>query len=444
MAKKARKVSGGNGVVSRHNHTAFFYGWYIVGVGILIHIASAFALSSTLSVFLRPITQELGISRGAFSLVRTAEIVVSALLSPLIGPRIDRHGGRWIVTAGALMAGMGFLLLSYMQSFWHFILIRCGLVIAGDTLMSSLVINVTISQWFVRKRGRAIAIANLGTGVAKVCIPLVTAWLFVLVGWRGAWTLFGIVTPVLVIAPALAIMRRRPEDMGLHPDGVSPSAGAEILVARSASHPPTQQAPEAEVCWSRSEILRLPTFWLLVVTFGIASIGIAGLNLHVFSFAMDIGYSPLVAATFMSAIALTQLGSTLIWGILAERLDVRKVSCGQFLIQAVGLVLSLSAAHLPLVYTGFCLYGIGLGGSFVLREIVWANFFGRLSLGTVRGTSLFFSHLFAASGAPFFGFLFDATGSYYVSFSIFAAALFTSSVLILLARPPKKSMQAKP
>lgn len=230
--------------------------------------------------------------------------------------------------------------------------------------------------------------------------------------------------------------------MGLHPDGVPPTAGPESLVAQAANRSAIQpQLMAADVPWSRSEVLRLPTFWLLVVTFGIASIGIAGLNLHIFSFAMDIGYSPLVAATFMSTIALAQLGSTLIWGVLAERLDIRKVSCGQFLIQAAGLVLSISATRLPLVYTGFCLYGIGLGGSFVLREVVWANFFGRVSLGTVRGTSLFFSHLFAASGAPFFGFLFDATGSYYVSFAIFAAALFTSSVLILLARPPKKSVQ---
>jgi cyanate permease len=73
----------------------------------------------------------------------------------------------------------------------------------------------------------------------------------------------------------------------------------------------------------------------------------------------------------------------------------------------------------------------------VLREVIWANFFGRASLGTVRGLSLFFSNLFAAGGAPFFGFLHDRTGNYNLSFTIFSCALFTSSVLILLAKPPK-------
>jgi cyanate permease len=177
---------------------------------------------------------------------------------------------------------------------------------------------------------------------------------------------------------------------------------------------------------------------LLVVTFGIASIGIAGLNLHIFSFVTDIGYSPLIAASFMSTIALTQLGSTLIWGMLADRFDIRKVSCVQFLIQGAGLVIAILSTQIHFVYLGFFLYGTGLAGSFVIREVVWANFFGRASLGTVRGISLFFSHLFAASGAPFFGFLFDATGGYYFSFAVFAVALFTSSILILLAHPPRK------
>jgi Major Facilitator Superfamily. len=100
-----------------------------------------------------------------------------------------------------------------------------------------------------------------------------------------------------------------------------------LLLARR--HLPRNDELAAEKSWSRSEVIRLPTFWLLIVTFGIASVGIAGLNLHIFSYVTDIGYSPLIAASFMSTIALTQLGSTLIWGVLADRFDIRKVSCVQ-------------------------------------------------------------------------------------------------------------------
>ena len=318
---------------------------------------------------------------------------------------------------------------------------RCSLVIAGEALLGSLVINVTIAQWFVRKRGRAMGLANLGTGVAKLSIPLVAASLFVLIGWRGTWAVFGVVAPLLVVAPALIFVRRSPEDIGLHPDGEPPIRSAD---SSPQPHQPSNTGERAtfagDSVWTRTEALRLPTFWLLVITFGIAGVGIAGLNLHIFSYVTDIGYSPLIAASFMSTIALTQLGSTLVWGMLADRFDIRKVSCIQFLIQGVGLVTAISGGQIHLTYVGFFLYGTGLAGSFVLREVIWANFFGRKSLGTVRGLSLFFSHLFAASGAPFFGFLHDRMGSYNVSFIIFSCALFTSAFLILLAKPPKKRL----
>ena len=286
-----------------------FYGWYIVGVGILVHIAGTFAFSSTLSIFLKPITEELGVSRGAFSLIRTFEIGVAALIVPSLGSWIDRHGGRGVLVLGVLMEGTGLLLSSLVQSFWQFVVVRCSLVIAGEALLGSLVINVTIAQWFVRKRGRAMGIANLGTGVAKLAIPLLAAYLFVLIGWRGTWAVFGIIAPVLVIAPALFFVRRRPEDLGLLPDGERPHPKAnEGRASDVNSSTEKRQASLPEVSWSRSEVLRHPTFWLLVMTFGIASVGIAGLNLHIFSFVTDIGYSPLVAASFMSTIALTQLG----------------------------------------------------------------------------------------------------------------------------------------
>jgi sugar phosphate permease len=420
--------------------SSFFYGWYIVGVGILVNIAGTFAFSSTLSIFLKPITEELGVSRGAFSLIRTFEIGIAALIVPLLGSWIDRHGGRGILVLGALMEGTGLLLSGLVQSFWQFVLVRCSLVIAGEALLGSLVINVTIAQWFVRKRGRAMGIANLGTGVAKLAIPLCAAYLFVLVGWRTTWAIFGIITPLLVVLPALIFMHRRPEDIGLRPDGEPPPQNPNKLPAtgETASDEHRRTLP-AETLWSRSEVIRLPTFWLLIFTFGIANVGIAGLNLHIFSYVTDIGYSPLTAASFMSTIALTQLGSTLVWGMLADRFDVRRVSSVQFVIQGVGLVVALSSFDILLVYAGFFLYGTGLAGSFVLREVIWANFFGRVSLGTVRGLSLFFSHLFAASGAPFFGFLHDRMGSYNLSFTIFSCALFASSLLILLAKPPHKT-----
>ena len=415
----------------------FFYGWYIVGVGILVNIAGTFAFSSTLSIFLKPITEELGVSRGAFSLIRTFEIGVAALIVPMLGSWIDRHGGRGVLVLGVLMESAGLLLSSLVESFWQFALVRCSLVIAGEALLGSLVINVTIAQWFVRKRGRAMGIANLGTGIAKLSIPIAAASLFVLVGWRYTWAIFGVIAPLLVVAPALIFVRRQPEDLGLRPDGDPPTPDAPKIAEATTGNTQKQTAKSTdEAVWTRAQALRLPTFWVLVVTFGIASVGIAGLNLHLFSYVTDIGYTPIVAASFMSTIAITQLGSSLVWGMLADKFDIKKVSSVQFLIQAVGLITLFTSRQIHFTYIGFFLYGTGLAGSFVLRELIWANFFGRNSLGTVRGLSLLFSHLFAASGAPFFGFLHDRTGSYDLSFTIFSCALFTSAFLVLLAKRP--------
>jgi cyanate permease len=98
----------------------------------------------------------------------------------------------------------------------------------------------------------------------------------------------------------------------------------------------------------------------------------------------------------------------------------------------------IASIDIRFVYLGFFLYGTGLAGSFVLREVIWANFFGRASLGKVRGLSLLFYNILEASGAPFFGFLHDRMGSYNISFTIFSCALFTSAFLILFAKPPIK------
>jgi MFS family permease len=412
-----------------------FYGWYIVAVGFFSQIVFAFHLSSTLSVFLKPLTEDLGVSRGFFSLLRSGEIIIGALMAPFIGAWLDRRGPRWLMAGGALLAGVGFILLSQVTAFWQFLLVRWLLVTTGGAFISSMVVSVTIARWFVTKRGRAIAIATLGQGVSKVAIPLVAATLFIWLGWRYTWSIFGLLTMILVVSPALVFMRRSPEELGLYPDGIH-SGALEINKSEQTAVSPFKA--DADNVWTRREIIRTSAFWLLCVTFGMANVGIAGLNLHVFSHITDIGYPTFIAATVMSIIAFTQLGSTVIWGLLSERWEIRKMTALMFMVQAAGLGLAISTRALFPIYIGFLFYGIGLGGSLVLQEVIWANYYGRLSLGTVRGIALLVTLVFGAAGAPFFGFLFDATGSYVVSFVLFALALLGSAVLSLLARPPHK------
>ena len=416
----------------------FFYGWTIVAVGFLAHIASAFSISSTLSIFLKPLSSDLGISRGVFSLVRSGEILINAFAAPLIGSLIDRYGGRWLMVSGGLISGAGFLLLGQTKDFWQFLLIRWLLVSPGDVLMGPMVVNVSISRWFVRMRGRALALAGMGHSLAKVGMPLLAASIIAYAGWRSAWALFGLLTLLLVVGPSLLFMRRSPEDMGLLPDGRSR--------AQSESGPPSNDGGAgkarpsalADVVWIRGEALRTPAFWLIAATFGVASVGVTGLNLHVYAFVTDQGHPAIVAALVLSIIAFMQFSTPIVWGFLAERRNIARLITAKFLIQAAGLVCALSGHGILFLYAGFFLYGIGLGGTSILSEMIWANYFGRISLGKIRGMGSLLTHAFAAGGPPFFGLLFDATQSYFLSFSLFIGMLIVSAFLSLFLRPPTK------
>jgi MFS family permease len=414
-----------------------FYGWYIVAVGFLSNIASSFALASTLAIFLKPLTADLGVSRGVFSLLRSGEGIIGACLAPLIGVMVDRQGGARLMAIGTSLVGVGYLFLGHIDSFAQFVFIRLALVTVGDALMGASVVNIVIARWFVRHRGRALAISSMGIGFAKVCMPVVGAWLILMFGWRHTWTIFGIGAIALGVAPALLVVRKAPEDMGLRPDGdLMAAQRRDIAAAPKVARP---VAVKDEVYWTPKEALRTSAFWLLAITFGIASIGVTGLNLHIYSYVTDLGYSAVGAASVMSVIASMQLASPLAWGFLTERIDARYAAMLRFVVQALGLGLAvLMSGQLFWLYLGFFLYGIGLGGNMVLPDILWANYFGRLSLGQIRGMGILISQILAAIGPPFFGFLFDITGGYGLSFAIFGIVLMISAILSLMLRQPVK------
>ncbi len=415
---------------------SIYYGWVIVAVGFLAQIASAFSVSSTLAVFLKPLSTDLGISRGTFSLIRSGEILIGAAAAPVVGTLIDRWGGRWLMAVGGLISGAGFICLGQARDFTQFMLVRWLLISPGDSLMGSMVINVSISRWFVRMRGRALAIAGMGHGLAKVCMPVAAATLMLYVGWRGSWVVFGVFALLLVVAPALLFMRRSPEEMGLLPDGGPVQPKAEIATPKKSRHAKRTGADNVE--WSRGEALRKPVFWLIAITFGVAQMGVTGLNLHVFSYVTDQGYSTLVAASVMSTIAVMQFSTPIVWGTLADRLDNGILNMAKCAFQGAGLLLALLLPGLGPLYVGFLIYGIGMGGTAILAETIWADFFGRISLGKIRGMGSLVTSAFSAGGPPFFGLLFDYTQSYHLSFNIFIAMLFTSAVLSLFLRPPTK------
>ena len=300
-----------------------------------------------------------------------------------------------------------------------------------------MVVSVTISRWFVRNRGRAIATASLGQRLIQGVDPDCHRGAFYLGRLARHLGDFRHDHSYPRVDSGGAIDAPQPGGHGIKPDGIDEPEVASGQDAKSA-HP----AGHDGVRWSRREIVRTETFWIICFMYGMANVGIAGLNLHVFAYVTDIGFPTIVAATTLTIIASTQLGSTLIWGLISERIDIRHSSMVMFFVQAIGLTLVISFSQLPAVYSGFFLYGVGLGGSFVLQELIWATYFGRLSLGTVRGLGILVTYAFGAAGAPFFGFVHDVTGSYRSSFIAFAIALVLAAFLSLTVRAPQKGLAA--
>lgn len=401
-----------------------FHGWYLVATGFLANFALAFTISSTLSIFLKPLTAEFGVSRGAFSLLKAGENLVHVPLAPLIGPIIDRHGARWLLLIGTALTGAGLILSGLVADFGQFLLVRVVLMGVGVTLGGFMVINIALSNWFVRRRGRAIGLATVGHGAAKLAMPAMTTFLIAGLGWRATWAIYGLLLWALVLLPVLLWVRRRPEDMGLRPDG-------DPAPPLDEGRPRTARDEAEERVWTRGEVLRRPATWLIVVSFGVSSVGVTGLNLHLFPFLTDRGFSEIIAAAGMTCIALCQGAGALLWGIVADRIDVRKAGVGKFLLQATGLTLATTATpEQPIqLLVGLLIYGTGMGGS-ILQDIMWVACFGRRSLGLARGIGMPFSLAFAAGGPLFFGILFDLAGSYDASFFAFIAALAASALLV--------------
>lgn len=406
----------------------FYYGWYIVAVAFVSSMMSMGITAYSMGVFLKPMTEELGWSRTDISLGQTLTTFVTGILGVAIGRRMDVRGGRALMVGGAIIGGFGFIALGRVHELWQYYLVRAGLVAVGSIGMGNLVVNVALSNWFVRQRGRAIAIGVMGTSVAALLLPTVANRMIDAWGWRTAWAAIGVAVWLTVIPAALVAMRRRPEDFGLRPDGDgAPLAGAPVP-ARVAS----------DVRWTRQAAARTWTLWMLVAAFGLASTGMGALLLHLIPYLTDEGFTRAQAAGAFAMIGVSGLLSKPLWGIALDRFPIRRCAAAEFGLMALGITLILASHTLAPLYGAIFTFGIGIGGVVTVQEVVWADFFGRLSLGTVRSLAQPFTIVSSAGGPVFAGFAYDHFGSYTTAFHLFIATYVVAAVLILLTPAPRR------
>jgi MFS family permease len=401
-----------------------FYGWAIVAGAFLSHLLGYGVVTVAFGVFFPFMAEALSVSRGLLASTGITTRLASAAMAPLLGPIVDRRGPRLLVVLGTLSLAAGAGILALARSAWD-VFLGYGVVMSvGVVTLGELTGDATVARWFVRRRGRALAWATMGLSAAGVVIPLPLAFVIERAGWRAAWAVLAVVVLALGLLAA-GLMRRRPEDHGLAPDGMAASAPA---AGRGAA--------AGERAFSAREAAGTPAFWLLVLSTNLAALALLGANLHLFAYLRDKGVSPALAATILTGLYVLQGIAKPLWGFVAERVPVRYCIAACYLGGAVGLLLLVASASVVALGVFAAVYGLTRGAQSFVTSLAWADYFGRDAQGAIRGLASPFRLAASASGPVLGGVLYDVTGSYGLAFSVFAAAFALGGLVALAAKPP--------
>jgi sugar phosphate permease len=409
----------------------FYFGWWLVGAALLAQFVAAGMQAYIVGVFMVPMTTDLGWSRADFTLGLTVGQFVMGICGVFVGARIDRHGARPLMAAGVTLLGAAALAISFVQELWQWLLLRGLVLTIGSALLGNLVVNVTLSKWFVERRGRAIGFAAIGISLAGVVLPPLLTPVVDEFGWRAGWRVLAL-GAWLLIYPSLLVMRRAPEDYGLHPDGKSDE---DVRAGRA-----QRAADDLANSFTRAEAMRTPALYLIAAAFGIAAAAMVTMLIQTIPYVTDSGYSRSTASFMLVVMALPAAVTKPGWGYLTERVHARYLSAGSFVLAGVslaGVVLMMEAGSLPGMIACFFTLGIAFGGMLPLQETIWASYFGRRYLGSVRSVGLPLSLIFSG-GAPLLASVyFDRVGNYDGAFLALAAIWSSAAAVILFARQPR-------
>jgi MFS family permease len=407
-------------------HAPFFYGWAVLASLCFAGFARQGPAVATLSVFVTPLIHDFGWSRTALSGAVSLGGVLAAVISPVIGPFLDRAGSRLLLCYAVLTTGVALLLLSLTQSLAMFYALFC---FARMNWASPFELGIygAVNNWFVARRRFATSVATLAQMAGLVTMPVIAQFAMLHGSWRDGWLAIGVLTLVAGFLPTWMLLVRRPEDVGLFPDGAAPKT----LVAGVA----LQAAPEPD--FSRAQALRTGAFWLLLAYTALVYPIQAGISLHQAPHLIERGIAPAIAATIVGTFSLMSAAASLACGFLPRRLPIR------YPLAAVGLCLTISPLLMKAIaspaqaYLAAALFGFGVGGILTLLPIAWADYFGRANFGAIRSVALSAQVIAQAVGPLISGAFRDWTGDYQASLAVLAALGALSIVAALAARRPR-------
>lgn len=423
--------------VAAPSRRRFFYGWVIVAVMSAVGGLSMTFATLNFGVFIRPMGDELGIGRAVFGWSQTARMAAGGLTSPWLGGLIDRIGSRTLLALAALSAGLSLIAMAFIQAPWQMVAVFgvMGLIALGGPA-GNLLTTVPVAKWFVQKRGRALSLVSVGPFVGGVIFVPVTQLFISQWGWRGAWIALATLGTGLIIPMALIFVRRQPEDMGLAPDGLPLAASEETGSPTPQKGRPALRYEEAS--WTLQEARRSLAFWRVTAAFTLAMFALGSIGLHRFPNFMDKGLDPGLVALAASLDAAAGGISTFAMGFVAERIPARFLGFGAFLVLTGAMMLTIVGDTPLLLFLAMGAFGVGVGGVVLLQSYLWAEYFGRASLGSIRGFVTPVTLIFSGLAGPLAGYVRDGTGSYDPIWWPCVGLLVLAATLILFTPKPRK------
>jgi MFS family permease len=392
------------------------YGWVIVAAGAMITCVAMGAMFA-LPVYLQPIAEETGWTRAGISGAMTVGFIVMGIAGFGWGILTDRIGARPVVLVAGVVLGVGLFVASRTTNLLMFQLAYGGLVgAAGGAFFAPLM--ATTVGWFDKHRSLAVSLVSVGAGVAPMIVTPLATLLIEAQGWRMAMMITAIVATTLIVPAGLLIRR-------------APAALAE------APAPATDVAPRQPAPSGAAAALRTPQFIVLAATFFFCCAAHSGPIFHTVSYAMICGASALAAASIYSVEGLAGLVGRLVFGVLADRLGVKRVMIAGLALQSVAIYLYIYVSELQHFYMLAAVLGLAYGGVMPLYAVLARDYFGPHVMGTVLGGATMVSSLGMAFGPVGGGWLFDTFGTYHWLY-IASAGVGLMAVVMALAFPPPR------
>ena len=415
-------MAGRDGGGGWRESSKIFYGWWVVGA-CFVSMAMAGGIGNlSFPIFLKPLTEEFGWSRAQVSGGISAFMLAIAVTAPLVGRIVGLYGARAVMVPAALVVGLCLMLLARLTSLWQLYVLRLGVGVAF-TALAHIPVNVTISRWFVRKRGRAMGIAMIGSSVGGLVLTPVVASSVDSLGWRPTLVVLGGVMWV-VLAPVLFwLIRNKPADLTLLPDGDTRGAalaGATVVGADEGT--------------SAREAVRSGRFWALVGVYLLAYTCVFSAMVHQYPYFTDQGFPAGQAALLVSALLGFAVLSGVSFGWASDRYDVLRLAAVCYAFGATGMALLLWAGPVISVAGYIVCFGLLFGGTTPLTALIIGRIFGMKAYGVIYGLYQTVICLSGFIGPISMGYIYDVTGSYRLGFAGVSVGLLCASGLMLLIR----------